>query len=128
MKGELTETGKLKRDKEDQGMKENRGKKTFKSWSKRNMLSLQSEGEVEDPRISNRARDLFKNRRRGKFFPANGPSNRDGAPKAPRKGPKGKKELKTPKQMLKARIRKNKSGLKNMEKGKRREIMNRKRR
>ena len=44
----MTETGELKKDKEDNQMKKDHGKKMFKTWSKRNMMTFQNEGEMEE--------------------------------------------------------------------------------
>lgn len=44
-------------------MKKKHGKKLFKTWAKRNLITFQNEGEVEDANLTRKAKDLFKNRR-----------------------------------------------------------------
>ena len=57
-------------------MKKNKGKKDFKNWSRRNYMSLQKEGEEENPNIVNRAKILFQQRTKGKFSSSSKDSNR----------------------------------------------------
>ena len=106
----MTETGELKKDKEDNQMKKDHGKKMFKTWSKRNMMTFQNEGEMEDSSVTRKAKDLFKNRRKRNFFPGGQENPSDGQfdknknkPRMNKKGKGAKRELKNPKQMLKVR-------------------------
>lgn len=107
IKGTLTETGKLKKDKEDRNAKEETGKKLFKKWSKKNLISFQNEGEMEDKNITFKAKNLFQNRRKRIFSNDNNHeeyknNNRGKFNKNSRPGmKKGKRELKTPNQILK---------------------------
>ena len=85
-------------------MKKDHGKKTFKTWSKRNMMTFQNEGEMEDSSITRKAKDLFKNRRRRNFgqeIPSTEQQYDKNKPKMNKKGKGAKRELKNPKQMLK---------------------------
>jgi len=102
--GTRSETGALKKDKEDQNMKNDHGKKLYKNWSKRNRLTFQNEGEVEDSNLTRKAKDLFRNRRNRRFFPGQeensySNNNYDNKTKMNKKG--GKQEIKTPKQIFK---------------------------
>ena len=102
----MTETGKLKKDKEDKKMREDHGKKLYKSWSKRNMMSFQTEGEFEDTKITDKAKSMFQNRRNRNFFPEKEKfdNGKGGNYKGKMgKGSKkiGKRELKTPNQIFK---------------------------
>lgn len=110
IKGKLTETGKLKKDKEDKNVKEERGKKLFQKWSKKNLISFQNEGETEDRNITFKAKNLFQNRRKRILSNDNNQeeskynknNNRSKFKKNFKSGmKKGKRELKTPNQILK---------------------------
>ncbi len=96
VKGTLTETGDLKKDKEDKLMHKDHGKKLYKNWSKKNRITFQSEGEFEDTNITNRAKNLFQNRRNNRFFTEKNPAEFEKSTNKP-----GKKELKTPNQIYK---------------------------
>lgn len=108
VKGTLTETGKLKKDKEDKNMKEEKGKKLFKKWSKRHMLSFQNDGETEDARLTSKAKNLFQNRRRNNFSSDHQENNENqggfknfNRNKGKNQKNKGRNELRTPNQMIK---------------------------
>jgi hypothetical protein len=111
VKGQLDEKGRVKKDKEDRFMKEERGKKLYKNWAKKNVISLQKEGEIEDSTLTNKAKALFNNRvrrlagnneeignRNGKFERNNRDKNQ--------RSKKIKKELRSPAQILKVNFQK----------------------
>lgn len=106
MKGQLDEKGRIKKDKEDKFMKDEKGKKLYKSWSKKNVIALQREGEMEDTTITSKAKSLFMNR--VKKYGANNDSennneysNNNNQMKKQHGSKKIKKELRTPGQILK---------------------------
>jgi ATP-dependent RNA helicase DDX54/DBP10 len=94
--------GKIRRDKEDKSMKENKGKKTFEQWQKRNKMSYQKAGEMENKDIVGKARQLFKYRR----------SRRpDDAPES-----NGRNEIHRPDEILKTKKKNISKKLKNAQK------------
>ena len=80
-------------------MKDNRGKKTFTSWSKKNMISYQKVGEIENKSMTERAKKLFTNRRQKYTEPVKANNDRFTKNARGRKGTKT--ELKRPDQILK---------------------------
>lgn len=67
MKGKVDELGRIKRDKEDkqhQNSKNNEQwtRKQLQNWSKKNMIKIQKEGEVEDENVANQAKAMFEKR------------------------------------------------------------------
>ncbi|CAD8188351.1 unnamed protein product [Paramecium pentaurelia] len=101
-------------DKEDRGMKVEKGKQNFKKWQKQTSIQLQNVGEEEDQQIVSRAKEMFKRRQmrsKGYYF-----NQEEGQQRG------GKQEIKRPEQLLKSKKIKKNLKLKNMEKGKRRQI------
>lgn len=67
VKGKVDELGRIKRDKEDkqhQNSKNNEQwtRKQLQNWSKKNMIKIQKEGEVEDENVANQAKAMFEKR------------------------------------------------------------------
>lgn len=89
-------------------MKDEKGKKLYKSWSKKNVIALQRDGEMEDTTISSKAKSLFMNR--VKKYGANNTESENNNQynknnnqiKKQHGSKKIKKELRTPAQILKA--------------------------
>ncbi|KAM3130855.1 hypothetical protein pb186bvf_017044 [Paramecium bursaria] len=69
---------KQSQDKEDKRMDPEKGKKQFKSWTRKNQIHLQQIGEEEDQQIVSRAKDIFQKRQmrgRGYYFNEQGGNN-----------------------------------------------------
>ena len=83
-------------------MTKDKGKKLYKTWSKRHMITFQNEGESEDTNMTSKAKDLFQNRRKQRFLPQKEEKTVTfDKKKFARRKSYGKKEIKTPKQILK---------------------------
>ncbi|KAL4442578.1 hypothetical protein ABPG74_006980 [Tetrahymena malaccensis] len=121
--GKTDEVGRVVRDKEDKNKNGKKGKvakEMLKKWEKKNQIKLQRDGEQEDSTLVDRVRGMFKKRtlrQKGIYLPEDNQEKQQ-------KGVKS--ELKSHQQILKQKKITKGLKFKNMEKGKRNQIINKK--